>query len=1001
MNGKFSLGIISILFFFISNSMYGAVPAIERAALIALYNATGGDGWTNNSGWKTPPLHTDGFAMPGTEGGWYGIYVQGNHVIEIYPSDNKLTGSIPSELGNLDNLQTLYLQLNQLSGSIPSQLGNLSNLTILVLGENQLSGSIPSQLGNLGNLKELWLHSNQLSGSIPPELGYLSNLQYLALYLNQLSGSIPSQLGNLSNLTTLRLGQNQLSGGIPSQLGNLSNLTALELNHNQFSGSIPPELGNLSNLQFLSLYSSQLSGSIPPELGNLSNLIYLELGENQLSGSIPPELGNLTNLESLGCFFNQLSGSIPYQLRNLGKLRALLLNLNQLSGSIPSQLGNLGNLEDLFLDANQLSGTIPSELGNLSNLVWLSLDLNQLSGTIPPELGNLTNLEHLTLYSNQLSGGIPSELGNLVKLLDLNLSSNQLSGSIPSQLGNLSNLEDLILCDNQLSGEIPSSLTNLENISVLCIMFNCLYASDPALIAWLNAHEPAWETAQNECGETEPAIHLNRDNLYFSALTSGIVTNSQEVWIENSGGGTLNWTTHTDASWLIHTPESGTNRGIITVSVDITGLAVGSYTGTIAITDSNAANTPQTVSVTLEVKPNLQGMTPSGEFTTPLDSSTVRGSIPVTGWALDDIGIESVKIYRGGEKKSLVLIGDAVFIEGARPDVEATYPDYPFNYKAGWGYMLLTNFLPNGGNGVFTLHAIATDLDGHSVTLGIKTIMVDNANAVKPFGAIDTPTQGGFASGSTYINWGWALTPQPNRIPTDGSTINVWVDSVDLGHPTYNIYRADIAALFPDFANSNGAAGYFYLDTTAYENGTHTIHWIVTDSAGNTDGIGSRYFLINNSDSTSEQNRRANATLAGIDILRREDIPVNVNPIWLKHGYHDKFSRLAIPADEIGIHIIQAKELELIQIELKEQLENQFSSRFYGYLIVNNRLERLPVGSTLDRKKRIFYWQPGPGFIGEYHFLFIEKEETRLMNRKEIIVNIIPKFPITDRGKNL
>jgi hypothetical protein len=236
---------------------------------------------------------------------------------------------------------------------------------------------------------------------------------------------------------------------------------------------------------------------------------------------------------------------------------------------------------------------------------------------------------------------------------------------------------------------------------------------------------------------------------------------------------------------------------------------------------------------------------PFGSFDTPIDGSTVASSIPVTGWALDDSGIASVKIYRG-KGENLVYIGDATFVEGARPDVAAAYPGYPNNTKAGWGYLMLTNFLPNGGNGTFTFHAIATDIEGEQVTLGTKTVIIDNTNAVKPFGALDTPTQGGTASGSDFINWGWVLTPQPNRIPTDGSTINVYVDGINLGHPTYNIYRSDIANLFPDYANSEGAVGYFYLDTCAYENGVHTIQWTATDSGGNSDGIGSRYFSINN-----------------------------------------------------------------------------------------------------------------------------------------------------------
>jgi hypothetical protein len=67
-----------------------------------------------------------------------------------------------------------------------------------------------------------------------------------------------------------------------------------------------------------------------------------------------------------------------------------------------------------------------------------------------------------------------------------------------------------------------------------------------------------------------------------------------------------------------------------------------------------------------------------------------------------------------------------------------------------------------------------------------------------------------------------------------------------MGHPVYNNYRVDIATLFPGLQNSDGAVGYFYLDTTKLTNGVHTIAWSVTDSAGNDQGIGSRYFTVQN-----------------------------------------------------------------------------------------------------------------------------------------------------------
>jgi hypothetical protein len=275
------------------------------------------------------------------------------------------------------------------------------------------------------------------------------------------------------------------------------------------------------------------------------------------------------------------------------------------------------------------------------------------------------------------------------------------------------------------------------------------------------------------------------------------------------------------------------------------------------------------VQAQIEDNTPVNDLPPFGNFDTPLDGSTLRSSVPVTGWALDDISPASVKIYRepeNGEGINLIYIGDAVFVEGARPDIEQAYPGYPNNASAGWGYMMLTNFLPNDGNGTFTLHAIAMDSGGHRATLGTKTITCDNANTVKPFGAIDTPAPGGTVSGSSYRVVGWVLTPRPNEIPKDGSTIHVYVDGADLGHPVYNIYRSDIAELFPGYANSDGAAAYFDLDTTAYTDGVHTISWAAVDDAGNADGIGSRFFIIQNSQSAE---RMAHSTTG------------RGNPLWL------------------------------------------------------------------------------------------------------------------------
>ena len=123
----------------------------------------------------------------------------------------------------------LRLHSNELSGVIPTELGNLANLQTLSLSRNALSGAIPSELGNLSNLEELYLNDNTLSGAIPAELGDLANLQILSLQRNTLSGAIPAELGNLSSLQKLYLHGNTLSGAIPAELANLTQLQALDI----------------------------------------------------------------------------------------------------------------------------------------------------------------------------------------------------------------------------------------------------------------------------------------------------------------------------------------------------------------------------------------------------------------------------------------------------------------------------------------------------------------------------------------------------------------------------------------------------------------------------------------------------------------------------------------------------------------------------------------------------------------------------------------------------
>jgi hypothetical protein len=425
-----------------------------------------------------------------------------------------------------------------------------------------------------------------------------------------------------------------------------------------------------------------------------------------------------------------------------------------------------------------------------------------------------------------------------------------------------------------------------------------------------------------------PAVTMsvNRSKVNFG-ISGSLVTQPQAIRV-GFNGGSLGWTASSSQPNITVSPALGNGKGSFVIT------AAAGPSATVTVTAPGAANSP------LQVQVNVAAVTPGspyGSFDTPVTNTVgIAGAIPVTGWALDNIEVSKVDIWRepmngeAAQSNGLVYIGDAVFVDGARPDVETANPNTPLNWRGGWGYLMLTNFLPatsgtlTAGNGTYVLHALAHNKAGNSADLGTKTIACDNAHASKPFGTIDTPGQGATVAG-TATNFGWALTQQPHKIAIDGSTITVVVDGQAVGHPVYNQYRSDIATVFPGYANSGGAVGFFMLDTTALADGLHTISWVVYDNAGRVDGVGSRYFTVQNGGTGG----------------------------------------VAEPADEplapvrSEVSSVETEELGRIELSLGAPA---------GHLLVGGEQRPLPIGSSI--KDGTFYWEVGPGFLGEYQLLF-------------------------------
>ena len=139
----------------------GGSVASDRAALVALYNATGGASWITDTNWLSDrPLDQ-----------WHGVITNSaGRVAGLVITNNELTGPIPTALGDLTELRSLDLGASGLTGPIPPWLGELTKLESLHLWFNELTGPIPAELGELTNLRSLRLSSNQLTGPIPAGL---------------------------------------------------------------------------------------------------------------------------------------------------------------------------------------------------------------------------------------------------------------------------------------------------------------------------------------------------------------------------------------------------------------------------------------------------------------------------------------------------------------------------------------------------------------------------------------------------------------------------------------------------------------------------------------------------------------------------------------------------------------------------------------------------------------------------------------------------------------
>jgi hypothetical protein len=180
----------------------------------------------------------------------------------------------------------------------------------------------------------------------------------------------------------------------------------------------------------------------------------------------------------------------------------------------------------------------------------------------------------------------------------------------------------------------------------------------------------------------EPTISLSTASLSSSSRL-GLNAPGRSFGLWNSGTGTLSYSITDDVNWLWVSPASGTSIGehdTLTANFSTSALVVGEYSATITIVDPGAANSPQTVAVSVTIDPPsyslTTGVSPAGAGSVTGGGTYEEGATatvqayPNQGWMFDH--------WQGGGIDGSTQNPEKVAMNGGR-SVTAVFVPHPLS----------------------------------------------------------------------------------------------------------------------------------------------------------------------------------------------------------------------------------------------------------------------------------------------------------------------------------
>lgn len=474
----------------------------------AFYDATGGDNWTNNTGWNGGALASlpvgDIADAPfglrvetiGGENRIVAVKFNGTTVLPswyINDTDHNADSFAPGEsggnnlVGTIDTLpwrnlgECKYINLKQnkstafpdgdpfasapqyLVGSVPQSLFEMRSLQWLALsgqwGEIDIADRQWNENVHTGNPTygtKAWGMGNRFTGDLPEVTSPAQNLALIEIRGSNITGALPDSWGNLPALEGLFLNNQKgtvqaLGGGIPANYGNLSKLKHLHLSGNlNFTGTIPEGALSLPELRHVRFWGCKFTGEYPRFA--TTDMRVIEAHENNFTGGFPIEYfqGNNPLLSLFGCANNQLTDPIPDTM---------------VPATLDGEPWPYKSMSKFGISQNNYGGSIPSWFWEMTGNQVFTLNDCGFTGGFPAEIMALTNVKAISLNNNPLGGSLPNQEWLSTRgIINLSLSGCGFTGEIPSLWNSLVNhpLQYFYMENNDLTGVIPAWFGDLS-----------------------------------------------------------------------------------------------------------------------------------------------------------------------------------------------------------------------------------------------------------------------------------------------------------------------------------------------------------------------------------------------------------------------------------------------------------------------------------------------------------------------------------------------------------